>query len=118
MKRTPLKAVGSRTKRKKQARQALVQRVLDRDNYQCQFWFAAYDSPDWLPGDLVGVSRVCVGPLDVHEIIPRSVWPDGELVESNCITLCRVSHHAWVTDHPAEAHRLHLHGFSWDRGAR
>lgn len=56
----------------------------------------------------------CGGPLDPHEVIPRSVWPDGELVLENVMMVCR-RHHEWIGDNPAHAHALNLHGFSWER---
>lgn len=56
----------------------------------------------------------CGGPLDIHEVIPRSAWRDGYLVLSNVRLVCR-QHHDWVGANVAAAHRLGLHGFSWDR---
>ena len=87
--------------------------VLERDG-GCVFWAQAWSTDQWLPGDLVGAPVRCQGPLDVHEVIPRSAWAAGWLEVDNCTVLCR-AHHEWVTDHPAEAHRLGLHGFSWER---
>lgn len=66
--------------------------------------------------DLVPEVR-CRGPLDPHEIIPRSAWAAGYLVLANVLTVCR-AHHDWIGDHPSKggpAHALGLHGFSWDR---
>lgn len=57
---------------------------------------------------------MCVGPLDVHEIIPRSAWPQAWLTPEACILICR-NHHQWVDNHPAQARALGLHGSSWDR---
>lgn len=47
--------------------------------------------------DLSGpvVVPACGGPLDKHETIPRSLWPDGCLDPTNCATLCR-AHHDWI----------------------
>jgi hypothetical protein len=56
---------------------------------------------------------LCQGPLDVHERIPRSAWPGGDLVIDNCILVCR-AHHDWIDDNPKLAHDLHLHGYSWE----
>lgn len=61
-----------------------------------------------------GVPHICGKQLDVHEIIPRSAWPGGYLVDSNCVLVCRAAHH-WIDDHPYEAHDLGLHGYSWER---
>lgn len=58
--------------------------------------------------------HTCAGPLDVDEIIPRSAWPGGHLVGDNCQLLCRRAHD-WKGDHPADAHALGLHGYSWER---
>lgn len=68
-------------------------------------------------GGCVGRLRVpavgCWGPLDCHEIVPRSVWPGGHLVDANCVTLCR-SHHEWVGANLIAADAVGLHGQSWD----
>lgn len=61
-----------------------------------------------------GYAHVCAGPLDVHEIIPRSAWAAGYLVPSNTILVCRKSHD-WIGNHPVDAHALGLHGYSWER---
>jgi len=63
---------------------------------------------------IADVPITCAGPLDVHEIIPRSAWAQGYLDPTNCVALCR-RHHAWVTDNPSAAHELGLHGYSWER---
>lgn len=69
-----------------------------------------------LPVGHVGLDiiQVCSGPLDVHEIIPRSAWPKGYLDPGNCILVCR-RHHNWIGDHPRSAALVGLHKFSWDR---
>lgn len=56
----------------------------------------------------------CSGPLDVHEIIPRSAWRRGYLDVDNCIVVCR-GHHDWIGDNPGAAHDVGLHGYSWER---
>lgn len=56
----------------------------------------------------------CVRKLDVHEIIPRSIWRLGFLEPTNCILVCR-AHHEWIDDNPSEAARAGLHGYSWQR---
>ena len=58
----------------------------------------------------------CSGPLDVHEVIPRSAWRAGYLELANTKCVCR-AHHDWVGDHLLEAHDLGLHGWSWERPA-
>lgn len=58
--------------------------------------------------------HVCAGPLDPHEVIPRSAWPGGHLVLDNVRTLCRAAHE-WVHANERAAHRLGLHGYSWER---
>lgn len=56
----------------------------------------------------------CDGPLDAHEIIPRSAWRDGYLEPSNVVLVCR-QHHQWIDNHPELAHAAGLHGFSYER---
>lgn len=63
--------------------------------------------------DLIPAVR-CGGPLDVHEIIPRSAWRKGYLVVDNCVLICR-AHHQWVDANPDEAHANGLHGYSFER---
>lgn len=81
------------------ARRAVVQKVKWRDR-GCR------------AKDVVTEVR-CSGPMDVHEIIPRSVWRAGYLDPDNCLYICR-AHHDWVGDHPDEAHGYGLHGYSWE----
>jgi hypothetical protein len=102
-----LRRTGQLPPMSKKRRQALPDRdacreaVLTRDSYRCR---AACVVPD----------VACGGQLDVHEIIPRSAWPDGWLVAENCLTVCR-AHHTWIGFHPTKAAELGLHAFSWDR---
>lgn len=56
----------------------------------------------------------CKGQHDPHEIIPRSAWRDGIYVLDNVVEVCR-AHHDWIDDHPDLAHKVGLHGFSWER---
>lgn len=56
----------------------------------------------------------CGGPLDPHEVIPRSAWAAGYLVLHNVVMICR-NHHDWVGDYPDAAHEVGLHGYSWER---
>lgn len=86
---------------KRAARERVVEAVFRRDNYRCR---AALSVPD----------VDCGGPIDPHEVIPRSAWPDGDLVESNVLTVCR-AHHRWIDLHPDAAHALGLHGYSYER---
>lgn len=83
------------------ARLRLTHAVRARDFHTCQ-------AKDKVP------EVHCNGPLDVHEIIPRSAWRAGYLVIDNCILICR-AHHDWVGDYPDEAHERGLHGYSWER---
>lgn len=94
----------------KPRRAAVVAQVLDRDG-GCQWSKACLHG-----GALHLTGLPCAGPLDVHEIIPRSAWAKGYLEPSNCIALCR-AHHGWVGDHPTDAHAMGLHGYSWERPA-
>lgn len=115
LKRTPLARVGKRGNSKKAERANVVAIVRARDKI-CQLPERLADHcEDMTDSDFNAVMHVmCHGPLDVHEIIPRSAWPDGELVESNCQLICR-RHHEWVDAHPAIAHQIGLHGYSWER---
>ena len=38
-------------------------------------------------------------PACLHELVPRSRWPAGFLVESNCVALC-AKDHRWIHDNP------------------
>jgi hypothetical protein len=128
VKRTPLRRVGLKTRRKATERRKVVEQVHERDNHQCQAPFRVGqiyygdDGRKWVGSgsdfftELPGYPITCSGPLDVHEVIPRSVWPDGELVVSNCVCVCR-RHHEWIDGHPAAALVVGLHGHSWERGA-
>jgi hypothetical protein len=90
------------------------QEVLERDG-GCVWLLHAWEGPFRDPKvSLVGAPTRCAGPLDVHEVIPRSAWAGGYLVPSNCVTLCR-THHTWVTDNPSAAHSIGLHGYSYER---
>lgn len=83
------------------ARSAVVEYVRRRDRNQCQ------------ARDRVPHVR-CSGPLDAHEVIPRSAWRLGYLDPTNVMMICR-SHHRWIDANPEPAHALLLHGFSWER---
>ena len=108
MKRSPLKPVSAKTKARAADRKKVIEFVHRRD-HQCQFWHHAYGVLDHTQ-----VPAACVGPLDVHEIIPRSVWPAGKYEPTNCVLICR-RHHQWVTEHPNDAALVGLHDWSWGR---
>lgn len=98
------KRLSPRSKRREREaaeRRVVVMLALARDRRTCR---AASLVPE------VG----CAGPLDPHEIIPRSAWRAGYLELDNVITICR-AHHEWVGDQPDEAERRGLHGRSWQR---
>lgn len=108
LKRTPIKRsrkriphISDRALAQLPERARVVDAAWERDRGQCQ---AERLVPDCR----------CGGKLDPHEIIPRSAWPGGELVVDNVVMVCR-RHHEWIGDHPVEAHRLGLHGYSWER---
>lgn len=114
MKRVPLKAMSDKRRRDLVLRKQVVREVHDRDR-TCQFFHFLHDAMFQSAGTVDGYPTECAGPLDVHEIIPRSAWPGGWLVPSNCVLLCRHGHHRWVTDNPSAAHAIALHGFSYER---
>lgn len=111
MKRSPLRSIGRKRRSKQTQRAAVVERVLNRDGHHCQAIVHYLNGTTTIPSFIV---IECNGPLDVHEIIPRSVWPDGELIEDNCVTVCR-NHHQWIDSHPSHAHLIGLHDYSWSR---
>lgn len=111
MKRSPLRSIGRHAKKKRPLRAAVVERVLARDGYMCQAIVHYLNGNTTIPRFVIVECRL---PLDVHEIIPRSVWPDGELVEDNCVTVCR-AHHEWIDLYLDDAEKIGLHGRSWDR---
>lgn len=76
-----------------EARRDLVMRVHARDR-TCR-------AAPLLPG------MACGGPLDVHELIQRSLWAGGYLVDENCILLCRTAH-AWLHANPLLAQSMGL----------
>lgn len=103
--RTPLARVGRRARLNRGRRETVVALVRARD-VSCQFG-----------GINPAFASACRGELDVHEVIPRSAWPAGVFEVLNCVLLCR-RHHCWVDDHPDLAHRVGLHGFSYERPDR
>lgn len=85
-------------------RRIVVLSALARDRYTCR------------AKELVDAVR-CAGPLDPHEVIPRSAWAAGYLVLDNVVIVCR-NHHEWIGEYPDEAHAIGLHGYSWERPDR
>ncbi len=96
----PIPTFGRRRKSERQERRDVVAAVLARDG-GCQ-------ATAMHPG------QPCRGPLDAHEVIPRSAWARGYLVESNVLIVCRLAHELIGTE-VERAHALGFHGFSWER---
>jgi len=108
LRRTPLARVGRTAKSRARQRAKVIEQVRARDCV-CQA------QPIILIAGLHVTHQItCAGPLDVHEVIPRSAWPAGELEVDNCILVCR-RHHAWIDANPAAAASIGLHAYSWDR---
>jgi hypothetical protein len=99
MRRTALRSMSKKRRSLLALRRQVVATVHQRDQV-CQ---AAARLPQ------IG----CGGPLDVHEVVPRSVDTAGWLNPDRAMLVCRV-HHAWIGDHPLDAHALGLHRFSWE----
>lgn len=97
--RSRLRRVSAKRARQRIDRQAVCELVRERDR-TCR------------AEHLVEVP--CGGPLDVHELVPRSAWPAGYLVVENCILLCRQSH-SFCHDNPRLARELGLLKSSWER---
>lgn len=98
-----------------------IKRVVRRRDRSCRarlLYPEHIDSPDLDPEAAAAARQAwptrCGGPLDIHEIIPRSAWRAGYLVPDNCVLICR-NHHDWVDHWPDAAHVLGLHGYSWER---
>lgn len=107
-----LRSVSVKRRRQLAERQSVVARVLVRDGYRCQapIRYSEHLAARCCRPDVFPVT--CGGPLDAHEVIPRSAWAAGWLVVDNVVTVCR-RHHDWIGDHPAAAELLGLHGYSW-----
>ena len=75
--------------------------ILERDDWACRFWDYTDPSPS--------VPLACGGGLEVHHIVNRRAWPAGRMRADNTVTLCGLSHHAWVTANPAAAEAIGLH---------
>lgn len=99
--RKRLPAISRHRSAERGLRAAVVAVVRQRDNDRCA-------------GIGLIEDHVCAGPLDVHEVIPRSVWRAGYLEPANCVVVCR-SAHDWIGGHPVTAAKLGLHGFSFQR---
>jgi 5-methylcytosine-specific restriction endonuclease McrA len=102
--RTPLARIGRKKRSKASARAEVIKRVRRRDRI-CQFWFCVADALAVWPH---GLLLPCLDVLDVHEIVPRSVWPDGDLEVDNCVLLCR-RHHEWIDSHREIAEMIGLY---------
>lgn len=96
-----MRQVSKKRAAERTTRREVVAEALSRDGTACR-------------ARLLVPEVACRGPLDPHEIIPRSAWRAGYLVVSNVIGVCR-AHHDWIGDHPDDAHALGLHGYSWNR---
>jgi hypothetical protein len=105
--RTPLARVGRRKKKKAPARRDVVANVNARD-VSCRFWFTAKSYIGPHDHTLHLLAPECGGHADVHEIIPRSIWPDGDLDMENCILLCR-QHHIWIDSNRDLAEEIGLY---------
>ena len=112
MKRGRLRQVSSKALARRSERADIRFEVHGRDRV-CQFpnyvSVAYMNSFSPLPP-----SFECGGRLDVHEIIPRSAWAEGQYDLDNCVLVCR-AHHQWIDNNPALAHDIGLHKFSWER---
>lgn len=123
----PLAAMSPKKRAKARRRREVVAEVFDRDGHTCQA--AGLAVLPWqrmvlrrarrvgrqsIVTGLVNLPATCGGPLDPHEIIPRSAWADGDLEASNVISVCR-SHHDWIDLYPEAAALFGLHGYSWQR---
>lgn len=99
--KTRLQPMSERRKSEVLRRREVVEQVRRRDGNRCQ---------------AAGLVRsvICCGPLDPHEIIPRSSWRAGYLEPDNVVIVCR-AHHDWIGDNPLEAEAVGLHGWSWQR---
>lgn len=100
MRRTRVRPVSDRRRAERPARHDVVEAAGRRDGWRCR------------ARELVG--GPCAGPLDPHEIIPRSAWAADYLELDNIVTVCR-RHHDWIGDNPTAAHDAGLHRFSWER---
>lgn len=120
--REPIPHIGRARIRKAKRRAEVVAAVWKRDDGRCQAGLRIETAirlgleDEGLTGLLVRANppRTCAGLLDVHEIAQRSVYPNGELDEDNCILICR-RHHIWIDANQAAAALLGLHAWSWDR---
>lgn len=96
-------------------RDTVKQAALSRDGHQCRARVLVEQHRDELSEDGArSLPSGCRGELDPHEVIPRSAWKFGIYFLSNVLTVCR-AHHRWIDAHPRDAHKLTLHGFSWER---
>lgn len=108
LKRSRLNPVSSKRKGEQTARANVCAAVVERDGH-CV-------GVELVPGHVCGSPDPSRPPLEVHEVIPRSAWPAGYLVEANCLLVCQALHD-WIGLHPADAAALGLHGWSWEKPA-
>jgi hypothetical protein len=99
--RKPIPQMSTRRISEREQRAEVIAAAFARDGYLCR---ARALVPE----------VVCAGPLDPHEVIPRSAWAAGYLVLDNVLSICR-SHHAWIDAEPEKAHERGLHAYSWER---
>lgn len=100
LQRTPLSPMSKRRRGESQERRDVLDRIRRRDRNRCR-------ATDLLRTAGLAGWEVCDGPLDGHEIVPRSRWRDGYLVDENVILVCR-RHHDWIHAHPVTARTLGL----------
>lgn len=56
----------------------------------------------------------CLGGPEVHHLKRRPHCTPAERVDPDNGRLLCTAHHNWVTEHPADAHDLGLHRWSWE----
>jgi hypothetical protein len=106
----PLRRVSVRRLSESAERRRVLAAVRDRDGDGC------FASRRIQARPTVEAPRTCAGPLDGHEVIPRSAWPGGHLIAWNVRLVCR-RHHEWIHANPVTAVTLGLLSKSWDRPA-
>ncbi len=110
--RTRLRPVSVKRLRERPIRATVRSLVIERDGSGC--YAGQVINRRRATAITSGWPMTCAGILDVHEVIPRSAWPGGHLVVSNCRLVCR-KHHDWIDAHEITAATLGLHGYSWER---
>jgi len=79
--------------------------TLARAGYRCE-------AEKTVPEVQCGFRRPQRSQLEVHEVIPRSVYPGAHLDVRVTQALCPL-HHDWVGDNPTLAAARGHHGYSW-----